>query len=147
MVCQSCGKELADNANFCPDCGTSTSSAPAPAPAPTPIPAQPAYIPAPQAVYVQPAVSPSSAPLCEPVSVGSFVGMFILQTIPLVGLIMLIVWACDSNKSKKNYAIASFIMMLIAIGIGILITILGGLGLAGIASYIEENVNTISCLM
>ncbi len=46
----------------------------------------------------------------------------LISYIPLVGLIMLIVWAFDSNTNvnKKNWAKASLIWMLIGIAIAII---------------------------
>ena len=51
-------------------------------------------------------------------SVGAWVGTLILSAIPLVGFICLIVWAVSSSpekRSRKNWAIAQFIIMLISI--------------------------------
>jgi hypothetical protein len=50
----------------------------------------------------------------------------LISYIPLVGLIMLIVWAFDSstNENKKNWAKASLIWMLIGIGIAIVFLVL-----------------------
>jgi hypothetical protein len=50
----------------------------------------------------------------------------LISYIPLVGLIMLIVWAFDSNTNpnKKNWAKASLIWMLIGIGIAIIFLVL-----------------------
>jgi hypothetical protein len=50
----------------------------------------------------------------------------LISYIPLVGLIMLIVWAFDANTNpnKKNWAKASLIWMLIGIGIAIVFFIL-----------------------
>ncbi len=49
----------------------------------------------------------------------------LISYIPLVGLIMLFVWAFDSstNENKKNWAKASLLWMLIGIGIAILFLI------------------------
>lgn len=50
-----------------------------------------------------------------PVSVGDWVVTLILTSIPLVGFIMLLVWAFGSSApvSKSNYAKAALIMMVI----------------------------------
>ena len=51
-------------------------------------------------------------------SVGAWVGTLILTAIPLVGFICLIVWAVSSSpekRSRKNWAIAQFILMLICL--------------------------------
>ena len=49
-------------------------------------------------------------------SVGSWIGTLILSAIPIVGFICLIVWAVSSSpekRSRKNWAIAQFILTLI----------------------------------
>jgi len=52
-------------------------------------------------------------------TVGDWVGTFLLSGIPIVGFILLIVWAFDSNTNtnKKNYARA--VLLLGAIGVAI----------------------------
>lgn len=53
----------------------------------------------------------------EIVSVGNWVGTIILSTIPIVNIIMLIVWLTSKKipKSKKNWAIATIIFILIGL--------------------------------
>ena len=53
----------------------------------------------------------------EPVSIGSWIGVWLLSCIPIVGFIMLIVWACGGTRkqSLKNWARAQFIILLILI--------------------------------
>lgn len=65
----------------------------------------------------------NNTPQYEPVSVGGWIGVFFLTLIPLVNLIMMLVWAFGgtSKQSLKNYARASFLMVLIAV----LITLIG----------------------
>ena len=57
----------------------------------------------------------------KPVSVGDWIVTILLMAIPLVGFIMLFVWAFGSNTpaSKANWAKASLIWMLIGIVLGI----------------------------
>lgn len=53
-------------------------------------------------------------------SVGAWVGTMLLTCIPIVNLICLIVWAVSSSpekRSRKNWAIAQFIMFLIGIAL------------------------------
>lgn len=51
-----------------------------------------------------------------PISIGSWIFMFIVQSIPVIGFIMLIVWALDtSNRTRCNYARAIFLMGVIAV--------------------------------
>ena len=66
-------------------------------------------------------------------SVGSYIGMFILSAIPIVNIICWIVWLAGSNtnKNKKNYVIASIIMWAISLVISIVLSfLLPALGIA-----------------
>jgi len=51
----------------------------------------------------------------EPLTTGAFMGMFILQAIPLLGFILLLVWAfgSDVNINKRSFARAALILGLI----------------------------------
>jgi hypothetical protein len=59
----------------------------------------------------------------NPLPVWKFIGMFILQGIPIIGFIMILVWAFGGsfNKNTRNYARAVFILFLI----GLVLTIAG----------------------
>jgi cell division protein FtsW (lipid II flippase) len=63
-----------------------------------------------------------STPSTEPMSVKDWVITLLITYIPLVGLIMLLVWAFDNttNLNKKNFAKASLLWMLI----GIILTVI-----------------------
>ena len=70
-------------------------------------------------------------------SVGAWVGTLILTAIPLVGFICLIVWAVSSSpekRSRKNWAIAQFIIILITIVLTIVLAAIFGSGLVDILS-------------
>ena len=70
-------------------------------------------------------------------SVGSWIGTLILSAIPIVGLICLIVWAVSSSpekRSRKNWAIAQFILTLIGVVITILVYAMYGASLAYLLS-------------
>jgi len=62
------------------------------------------------------------------VSVGNWIGTFILSAIPIVGLVLLFVWAFGSNtiQSKKNWARAALILALIGIVLAVIWTIVFG---------------------
>lgn len=62
--------------------------------------------------------------------------MFILQSIPVVGFIMLIIWALDSsNRTRCNYARAIILMGIIGIVFAVvLISLLGGLAAIGLGA-------------
>lgn len=63
-----------------------------------------------------------------PVSLGDWIITLIVLMIPLVGVIMLFVWAFSSgtHPSKQNYCRASLILVAIALVLAILFGIMGG---------------------
>jgi len=62
----------------------------------------------------------------ETVSLGDWIVTMILSGIPIVGLIMILVWAFGggAKPSKKNYARALIIMAIVGIVLSIIISIL-----------------------
>jgi hypothetical protein len=132
MFCPSCGKQNPDDAKFCESCGGSLSVADAPqkaqpsnpvhayAPPPPPPPPPP---PQPQSYAYQ---QPSYAPVNNdaPMSVGQYLGTIILFGIPIVGFILMLVWAFGSsvNTNKKNYSRAMLILAVIGIVLGIIMS-------------------------
>ena len=50
-------------------------------------------------------------------SIGQYVGMFILSALPVVNLICWIVWLCspNTNKNKKNFIWANIIVWVISV--------------------------------
>ena len=70
-------------------------------------------------------------------SIGDWVLTLILTAIPLVGFVCLIVWAVSSSpekRSRKNWAIAQFILTLIGVVIAILVYAMYGASLAYLLS-------------
>lgn len=67
-------------------------------------------------------VMPGTQQDTSTMSMKDWVITLLISYIPLVGLIMLFIWAFDSttNLNKKNWAKASLLWMLIGIGIAIL---------------------------
>lgn len=55
-------------------------------------------------------------PTSEVMSIGSYIGMFILSAIPIVNIICWIVWLVspNTNKNKKNFIWAQIIMIAIS---------------------------------
>lgn len=52
----------------------------------------------------------------EPVSVLNWIGTMIVTCIPVVNIIMLIIWAVShKNQTKKNWAIAQIVIIVIGI--------------------------------
>lgn len=76
-----------------------------------------------QPPYPQPAYDPTT----QVMSIGQYIGMFILSAIPVVNVICWIVWLCSSNtnKNKKNYIWASIILWVIGVVLIILLSVLG----------------------
>lgn len=154
MFCEKCGNEIPENSKFCALCGTKvepaeasdqmTDSAPQPAatPAPTPAPA-PKVAPTPPPSAQPAPVQQSNANfnnkgnLVKPLSVWSYIGIFILMAIPIVNLIMLLVWSFSDtvNINKKHYAIAVLVMILISILISIALVILAATVGGGLYRY------------
>lgn len=136
MFCEKCGNTIPENSKFCASCGAKVELAedadqvveptPQPAVAPTP---PPAPRPAPQPVPPQYSEVNSNynkkGNLVKPLSVGSYIGMFILLAIPIVNLIMLLVWSFSdsTNINKKHFAIGYLIVILIGIVLTIAATI------------------------
>jgi len=59
----------------------------------------------------------------EPISVGGYIGISLLMCIPIVGLILMLVWAFGGCRkvNKRNLARASLIMMVIALVISLIL--------------------------
>ena len=81
--------------------------------------------------YNQPSYQPPYYPqydsTTEVMSVGQYIGMFILSSIPVVNIICWIVWLCstNTNKNKKNYIIANIVIWAIMIVISVIFVVLG----------------------
>ena len=95
-------------------------------------PPQPQYQQYQQPVYQQPIYDPTK----EVMSVGSYVLMFVLLSIPVVNVICWIVWLVspDTNKNKKNYVIANIIIYAISVGV----LILAGIVMAALGISLAE---------
>ncbi len=75
----------------------------------------------------QPPYYPQYDSTTEVMSVGQYIGMFILSSIPVVNIICWIVWLCstNTNKNKKNYIIANIVIWAIMIVISVIFVVLG----------------------
>ena len=128
MFCEKCGNEIPDNSKFCAGCGAKVEpveasaesveqvvepvAPPAPVKAPEPVPPV-----TPKAAGTQNKQYNDKGNLIKPLSIGAYIGIFIILAIPIVNLIMLLVWSFSDtvNVNKKHFAIAQLILILIGI--------------------------------
>ena len=131
MQCSACGVTLPDGAKFCGFCGT-TQTTPAPAepvyqapvqPAYQQPPAQPAYqepvYQQPPTVQQQPAADarPPKGSAYAPIGTLGYIGYFILFSIPIIGQILLIVWAFGKKGSVNRRALARAMFVFLVLGL------------------------------
>jgi hypothetical protein len=160
MFCESCGANVPENSTFCVSCGarvdtqtvdmtaSSAGGAPPPPPPAGPLgqaapPPPPAYgaalqtAPPLQQSYAQPVAYGQVQPGNEPLSVGQYIGMFLLMCVPLLNIILLFVWGFGSmiNPNRKNFARAALIIILISM----IIMIIGGGALMSIMETIIDS--------
>ncbi|MBQ6380468.1 MAG: zinc ribbon domain-containing protein [Clostridia bacterium] len=86
-------------------------------------------VPEGELIELTPAFGQSTAPAAkdpreEPMRIGNWIVVFILSMIPVVGTVMLFVWAFSSrtNKSKKSYAQAALIFSAILLVLSVAAT-------------------------
>lgn len=146
--CANCNKMFSDTTDFCPICG---SQLPPPESDASSMGqdsySQPNSYSAPNTTYSQPNTyaQPGAyvqtvpyTPPADPVTVGEWM-ILLINFIPCIGpiiyLILLFVWAFGTGvkPSKKTFAKANLIILLISVGIGIiisLISVIAGLSLS-----------------
>ena len=127
MFCAKCGKEMDDNAKYCPSCGADTTVQPVSSGQPVPS-EQPSYQ---QASYSEPAYTEQTAP--SGAGVGAMVcGIIslVLFWVPIVGLVLGIIATILGGKGrqtlppdKRGMSLAGFIMGIIGMAIGIIILV------------------------
>lgn len=86
-------------------------------------------------INMDPEYVPAYAKKTTDMSVGAWVGTLLLMAIPIVNFICLIVWAVSSSpekRSRKNWAIAQFILMLISLVLMIVLLAIYGSAIANI---------------
>lgn len=74
----------------------------------------------------------------EVMSIGSYIGMFILSAIPIVNIICWIVWLVspNTNKNKKNFILAQIIIIAVSYAIAILACVVAaGAGVSMLDSF------------
>lgn len=157
--CSRCGAEAAKNNKFCTACGAALTQ---PQPEPETVEqninteqqtpnkmftAETTNMGYDYQPYETPNTTPPPFSSFEPipvpkkkadVSVGMFIGIFLLFSIPLAGLIVAIAWACRATKNETlvNYARAWLIMM----GVSFVIALILGIAISAI---IAANLNNI----
>lgn len=141
MICKNCNAEIDNSSVFCINCGTPVETEPVQQqtyqqPAYQYQPEQPVYQ---QQTYQQPAyqqpvyqqpvyqqpVAPAQPETAPVTKIGSYIGWFLVPCIPLIGFIMMIVFAVDgTNKNRANYFRAQFALVGILIGIALVLSII-----------------------
>ena len=157
--CAKCGAELTPDTNFCTACGARVDAAPTQA-NPTPVPTSnptynhmkttqpPAAATAAAPVYqTVPAYAAVDAPppagsKYELISTWGFIGITLLMCIPIVGQILVIIWAFGGCKKiqKRNYARASLVFMIISL----IFTIFIGLKIKAFVDKVNDNLHVIT---
>lgn len=149
MFCNNCGNKLPDDAKFCGGCGTrfepaqpayASAEQTATQPSSPPVYAPPMQTPPPyQQSYSPPQQQPFYSSQIDngPLSVGQYIGMFLLLLVPILNIVLLFVWGFGGaiNPNKKNFARAYLIMIAIGIVIGI---VLGGVITSIIGSIFSD---------
>lgn len=123
VTCTRCGTVADGSKPYCINCGAPLPSAEAPEQ-----PARDAYA-APQPCPVPPDARPPRGARFAPMTVGGYIGTFLLLCLPVANLVLLIVWACGGcvNENKRNLARALLILYGICVILSlILIALLGG---------------------
>lgn len=127
MICRNCGGEYPDYKDNCPNCGTRNpnvsynSQYSAPQNSGNRNGGQYGYQPPVNTVYV----NEPDVHYDEHVSIGGWIGRWLVMCIPIVNIIMLFVWAFGGSRkySLKTWARARLLLALIVI-IALLITVI-----------------------
>ncbi len=78
------------------------------------------------------------------VSIGNWMGALFLLAIPVVNLIMLVVWAItSSNRTKRNYCIATLIWIAIIVVISVLGIVFFGPQIVEFLSGLNEQLSAM----
>ncbi len=125
MNCPYCGAALAQGQTVCGSCGNPIQQA-----APVQNTAPTAQVAPNYTAMPMPPQASGYSPEYKPLSPWAYIGYSILFSIPLVGIILLIVYAFDKTKiNRRNFARSILLVMLfgilISVIIGIIVAVLG----------------------
>lgn len=130
MFCENCGKQIPDDAVFCTHCGAKQLG--------TSVTSQTmSSVQKPQPVRASPSLPPVQATGgVDLITMGQYLIMFLIMCIPIAGIVMLFIWGfgSETGPNKKNFARAYLVMMAIAVGVGIVMSIALGAIMASIMS-------------
>ncbi len=139
-ACKKCGAALSDGMGFCPECGTPRNGEPQPETPKTAVTPPPAR----QQSYAPPVQNTAplatvADPKTKVVGTGTFFGLHLLFSIPVIGWIACIIMAfAPKNKNIKHYARAMLIWIIIGLAIAVALFFLfkwvGGI----VMGYINE---------
>ncbi|HEY5556963.1 zinc ribbon domain-containing protein [Acetobacterium sp.] len=142
MFCENCGKKIPDDAVFCTHCGAKQSESTVKAQSTdrvqNPQPAR--RVDLPPVEKVERPKNPSQSVKVDGdvdlISMGQYIIMFLITAIPIAGIVMLFVWgfSSETGPNKKNFSRAYLIMMAIAFGAGIILSIVMGAIMASMMS-------------
>lgn len=133
--CPYCGQMIPDGASVCPACGKDLNQVPQDGFSGYQA-TQPTYQPYGAPHYPTYQAPPYYEVDTTPLSIKNYLFMFFIGCIPLVGFIMLLVWAFGNYSiNKKNFARAQLIFMLILIGVFIVISIISAIAAIGLGTY------------
>lgn len=137
MICPKCGAAAAQGEKFCKNCGSELPAEPISYAAPAQ--PQPTYTPPP--VYTPPVGQPSGySTEYKPIGAWGYIGYNILFSLPIVGIILLIVFACSNeNINRRNYARSFLLVMLIAIVLAIVFGILAAIFGVNLSDYARQS--------
>ena len=121
--CSNCGKQLIENAAFCPSCGakvqyTANTSSQSQAPQPPAPVAQPQAQQSPQQPYSQPQYAGQASYAGQPaapVDSGSFGWAVLGFFIPIVGLVLYLVWKSERPRSAKNAGMGALVSVIMTV--------------------------------
>lgn len=143
MYCKGCGIEINEGNAFCPNCGTKVAAEPAVEETPVPETPAPQPAPQPQVQYIPVPAEPEIPAKYRPIGAWGYFGWNLLFSIPIVGFIFMVIFACGGckNINLRNYSRSFFCALLIVVALVLLyililviIALVGGTAI-GAASY------------